>query len=112
MQSEFILSSQDIGNLEKLACVVISRPKSLFRDTEYWFVKVNPRIRTSYWDEPEQYFEYLLLSLVSPATLSSIENNDVLVDIAICPSYDGDAIDERIWSRIGTGTVRSLNTTS
>lgn len=111
MQSEFILSSQDIGNLEKLACVVVSRPKSLFKDSEYWLVKVNPPIRTSYWDEPEQYFEHLLLSLVSPATLSSLENN-VLVDIAICPSYNGDAIDERIWSRIGTGTLHSLNTTS
>lgn len=104
-----MLSSHDFGDSEDRICTVISRPTGQRDDSSYLLVDIIPPLESAFWDEPKRNFEQLILSVISPGALNALGRADVLVDIVICPSYAGGAVDERMCSRIGTGSLHPVS---
>lgn len=106
MRKEFFLSSHDFGaDSRPRKCTVTSEPKGLRPGSRYVEVNVSPSLVTTYWDEPEREYENLILAPVEPRHIDEIGRADVVVDILICPSYNGESVDERLCSRVGTGSL-------
>jgi len=106
MRREFCLSSHDFGaDSRPRRCTVTSEPRGLRPGSRYIEVKISPSLVTTHWDEPEREFDHLILALVGPKQIDDIGRANVIVDVIICPSYNGEIVDERLCSRAGTGSL-------
>lgn len=104
-----MLSSEDFGDSQDRVCTIISRPKGQIAGSSYLLVNIAPALESTFWDEPKRVFKQLILSVVGGRTLDTSGSEAVVVEIVLCPSYSGGQVDERTCSRIGTGSIRYID---
>lgn len=104
MQKEFYLSSHDFGPPARpLKCHVVNEATGLRRAASYLVATVDPPLVSRFQDGPTINFERAILSVIGGAGLESLGAKPVSVEIVLCPSYSGGAVDESKCAKIGMG---------
>ena len=59
--------------------------------------------------QPTQKLDRLVLALLGGQTIRDIGNGSIVVDVVVCPGYAGGPLDERVCSRMGTGSLHATH---
>ena len=77
------------------------------KGSKYYFVKVDPPVKSRFRDGPPTEFDHVILNVIGGLTLRDIGEVPLMADIVICPTYTGGPIDETVSSRIGMGGLHA-----
>lgn len=85
---------------------MISEAKGVLRPNAlYIIVQISPPIRTTFWDGPETDFDRVILAPEGAEQIELADAHPLFVDVVLCPSHEGDTVDERQCSKLGTALV-------